>query len=272
MLLDVVPPWGKRSEGASGAILGPGRGADVEAPATPQGGADVAAAIGSELDRIEAALAGGAGLQGLGFWRLVGRIKRDRALIVAHADQIGRIDAAAFRDWVGRWRLPAAVGTTVLVAGALVGLAAAVGATQIESPGWAGLWLLAAGGIWTIALHSPTHHLVGWLVGIRFTDYFFGGPPPPRPGIKTDYATYLRADPASRAWMHASGAIATKLAPFLALAWFPFSEAPWWAPAALVAIGVVQIATDLAFSVKTSDWKKFRRERAVARSGLTRGE
>ena len=45
---------------------------------------------------------------------------------------------------------------------------------------------------------------------IRFTDYFVGGPPPPRPGLKTDYATYLRADPGSRAWLHASGAIATQ--------------------------------------------------------------
>ena len=44
------------------------------------------------------------------------------------------------------------------------------------------------------------------MVGIRWTDYFLGGPPPPRPGLKSDYGTYLRADPDSRAWMHASGA------------------------------------------------------------------
>ncbi len=39
--------------------------------------------------------------------------------------------------------------------------------------------------------------------------------------------------------MHASGAIATKLAPFLALAFWPGSGAPWWSAAALIAIGVI---------------------------------
>jgi hypothetical protein len=33
----------------------------------------------------------------------------------------------------------------------------------------------------------------------------------------------------------------------------------------LLALGVIQIATDLLFSVKTSDWKKFRREMEFAR-------
>jgi hypothetical protein len=33
----------------------------------------------------------------------------------------------------------------------------------------------------------------------------------------------------------------------------------------LLALGVVQIATDLLWSVKASDWKKFRREMKLAR-------
>ena len=65
--------------------------------------------------------------------------------------------------------------------------------------------------------------------------------------------------------MHASGALASKLAPFLALAWWPASGAPWWAAAALAALGVLQIVTDLTLSTKSSDWKKFRREKAIAR-------
>ena len=243
----------------------------MEAPPTRSDRAEQASeALGDRLDAIEAAVAsGGADLKALGFWRIVGTVKRDRALIGAHADQIGRIDAAAFRAFVGRWRLPAALGTAVLVAGTIVGLGAAVAGATVDDPLWAGLLLIAAGGIWAVTLHSPAHHLAGWLAGIRFTDYFVGGPPPPRPGIKTDYATYLRADPASRAWMHASGAIATKLAPFLALAFVPGSHAPWWAGATLVALGVLQIVTDVLFSVRSSDWKKVRRERAVARAGLT---
>jgi hypothetical protein len=226
--------------------------------------------LGDRLDEIEAAVtSGGADLKALGFWPIVATVKRDRALIVAHAEQIGRIDAVAFRAFVGRWRISAGLGTALLLIGALVGVAAAVAGTTVDDPLWAGLLLIAAGAIWTVTLHSPAHHLVGWLAGIRFTDYFVGGPPPPRPGIKTDYATYLRADPGSRAWMHASGAIATKIAPFLALAFVPGSEAPWWASAVLVALGVLQIVTDALFSVKSSDWKKVRRERAVARAGLT---
>ena len=75
--------------------------------------------------------------------------------------------------------------------------------------------------MWTVSLHSPTHWAVGRAIGIDFTDYFIGGPPPPRPGLKSDYATYLRADPDSRAWMHASGAIMTKVAPLFALAFWP---------------------------------------------------
>jgi len=33
----------------------------------------------------------------------------------------------------------------------------------------------------------------------------------------------------------------------------------------LIALGVLQIVTDLTLSTKSSDWKKFRRERGVAR-------
>ncbi|HVF08553.1 MAG TPA: hypothetical protein VNC60_08260, partial [Actinomycetota bacterium] len=86
-----------------------------------------------------------------------------------------------------------------------------------------------------------------------------------RPGLKSDYATYLRADPDSRAWMHASGAVATKLAPFVALGFWPASNAPWWSAGALVAVGALQIVTDVALSTTSSDWKKFLREKAIAR-------
>jgi hypothetical protein len=115
---------------------------------------------------------------------------------------------------------------------------------------------------------------VGTIVGIRWTDYFLGGPPPPRPGLKSDYGTYLRADPDSRAWMHASGAIATKLAPFVALAFWRASGAPWWAAAALGGIGMLQIATDIGLSTKSSDWKSPPGEgdrEATARRVGTRG-
>ena len=222
--------------------------------------------IAAELDRIEAAVeAGQTDLKGLGFWSLVKQVKLDRLLVDQHADQIGRIDTRAFRAIV-KLRAPVWVGNSLLVLGSAFG-AVAIGAAFVwQTPLWKGLALIAAGVIWSVTVHSPTHWLVGFMIGIRWTDYFLGGPPPPRPGLKSDSGTYLRADADSRAWMHASGAVATKLAPFVALAFWPASNAPWWAAAALAGLGVLQIATDVAFSTKTSDWKKFRREKAIARA------
>jgi hypothetical protein len=226
--------------------------------------------LSAELDRIEAAVAAGnTDLSALGFWRLVARVKPDRLLVDRYANQIGRIDATAFRAYA-KFRMPVWVGNTILLIGAAVGLGAAIVARSVSSEALAGLLLIAAGAIWTVALHCPTHWLVGYMVSIRFTDYFVGGPPPPRPGLKSDYGSYLRADPGSRAWMHASGAIASKLAPFLALAFWPGSGAPWWSAAVLIAIGVITIVTDITLSVTKSDWKKFRRERAVAKRRIDR--
>jgi hypothetical protein len=229
-------------------------------------GASGSAEIRASLDRIEAAVGEGTtDLRALGFWKVVARVKPDRLLVHEHADQIGRIDTAAFRAGV-RLRVPVWAGNLLLLAGIVAGGVAVWLAFVWDSPPWKGLALLVAGVIWAIAVHSPAHWLVGRAIGIRFTDYFMGGPPPPRPGLKTDYATYLRADPDSRAWMHASGAIATKLAPFVALAFWPASGAPWWSAAALLALGLFQIVTDVTLSTKSSDWKKFAREKAVARS------
>jgi hypothetical protein len=231
-----------------------------------EAGATVTRDLDAELDRIENAVeAGRADLSALGFWRLVAAVKRDDALIARYADRIGRIDQAAFRRWV-RFRLPVRAGNALLLMVDGAALGAAVAATAVSSRTWAGALLIVAGATWSVALHCPTHWLVGRAFGIRFTDYFLGGPPPPRPGLKTDYATYLRAEPRRRAVMHASGAVATKLAPLLALAWWPATPAPWWAAAVLAAIAVVQIVTDMLFSVRSSDWKKYLRERAVARA------
>jgi hypothetical protein len=221
--------------------------------------------IGADLDRIEAAVAdGNTDLRALGLWAIVSTVKLDRALVDEHAAQIGRIDTAAFRSRV-RLRVPVWVGNALLSAGTVTGALAVVAAYLWQSPLWKGLALVAAGLIWSLCVHSPTHWLVGVLVGIGWTDYFLGGPAPPRPSLKSDYGTYLRADPDSRAWMHASGAIATKLAPFVALAFWPLSGAPWWAAAVLAAYGVLQIVIDVMFSIRSSDWKKFRREKGVAR-------
>ena len=234
----------------------------MEAGGTPSGG------LGAELDRIESAVDGGdTDLRRLGFWRVVALVKRDDELIERYAEKVGRIDAKAFRAGV-RFRLPVWVGITLMLIAVVVGIVAVVLAVRAAGSDdiTVGLELMVAAAAWAAGLHSLTHYVVGRVVGIRFTDLFVAFPPPPLPGLKTDYASYLRASPIDRAWMHASGAIATKLAPFIALAFAPAARAPGWAVAILLGLGIFQIVTDLLFSTKASDWKKVRRELAVARS------
>jgi hypothetical protein len=215
--------------------------------------------------RIETALdSGKTDLRALGFWRLLERVKAEPALARHWAEIAGRIDRKAFESRV-RLRVPVWVGNLLLLLGTIAGAVAVWQATRTTSGLFAGLALVFAGGAWSVTVHDLAHWLAGRTVGIRFTSYFLSGTFPPRPGLKTDYRTYLRAEPAARAWMHASGAIATKLAPFAALAFWPSTVAPAWAAWALVALGLLQIATDVAFSVRRSDWKRVRRELRVAR-------
>jgi hypothetical protein len=234
----------------------------VETGGAPSGAED----LQGTFARIEAAVdAGDADLARLGFWRALREVKVDPVLSEHWADVAGRIDRKAFEARV-RPRFPVWLGNLVLVLGTLVGGFAVVVAINAADPVVAGIALLAAAAIWSISVHCPAHWVVGRLVGIRFIAYTFGGPFPPRPGLKTDYATYLRAAPGARAWMHASGALATKVAPFVALGFWWASDAPAWAAWACGALGVLQIVTDVLFSRKTSDWKKVARERRIARA------
>lgn len=220
--------------------------------------------------RIEAAVdEGRTDLGPLGFWRLVRRIAPDRMLSEHWADVAGRIDRKAFEHGV-RVRFPVWFGNAVLVLGTGIGAGAVVVALRASDEVVAGLALVVAAGVWSVSVHGLAHWAVGRAAGIRFTSYFFRpGQLPPRPGIKTDYATYLRAEPSSRASMHAAGAVATKLAPFVALAFVPGTDAPAWAFWAVLALGVGQIVTDIVFSRRSGDWSKVRRERAItaARGG-----
>ena len=245
-----------------------GRGGIVEVrPEEPPARAGLTPAdADAALARIEVAVAAGeTDLRALGFWGLVGRIKLDRLLVDREADRVGRIDGTAFRAGV-RLRFPVWVGITILLFGVIAGALAVWTAFVWRTDMWKGLALVASGAIWSLCVHSPTHWFVGLLIGIRWTDAFIGGPFPPRPGVKSEYGSYLRADPDSRAWMHASGALATKLAPFVALAFWPASGAPGWAAVVLLVMGALEIVTDIVFSRTSSDWKKFTRERRIART------
>jgi hypothetical protein len=231
-------------------------------------GADVSDPEGfpAEFERIEAAVdAGQTDLRALGFWRLLAKVKVDPVLAHHWAEQAGRIDRKVFQARA-RFRVPVWFGNAVLTIGIVAGAVAVAIALATDSEGLAGLALVFAALDWSATFHVPAHWLVGRAVGMRFLAYYVRDLIPPVPGLKIDYATYLRVAPESRAWMHASGAIASKVGPFLALAFWPASGAPAWAAWAIVGYGALIVGTDVFISTRKSDWKRFRREMRVARA------
>lgn len=218
----------------------------------------------AEFARIEDAVdAGQTDLRALGFWRLLARVKADPVLAHHWAEQAGRIDRKSFEART-RLRVPVWFGNAVLVVGTVAGAVAVAFALTTDSEGLAGWALIFAVLDWSATFHAPAHWLVGRAMGMRFLAYYVRGLPP-FPGLKIDYATYLRVGPEARAWMHASGAIASKFGPFLALAFWPASGAPGWAAWVILGYGVLIIGTDVFISTRASDWKRFRREMRIAR-------
>lgn len=219
--------------------------------------------------RIEAAVDGGETyLARLGFWPLVRQVKAQPMLSRHWAEQVGRIDRKAFDARVHP-TFPVFLGNAVLVAGTAAGGAAIAVGAAAGDPVLSGVAFVASAGILSVSVHGLGHWLAGRTAGIRFHRYFLDGPFRIQPGLKTDYATYLRARPGGRAWMHAAGALATKLAPFVSLLAAAAAGAPRWATAAVLGLGVVQIVTDAVWSTKRSDWMKVRRELRVARMHAT---
>lgn len=203
-------------------------------------------------------------LKRLGFWRAVEAVKQHREWIEDYADRISTIDREVFRHstWIG---VPLDLGLAGLATGTLIGLAL-VGGAFLMPPPVNGLMILAGGGVLLAATHDLAHWAVGRAVGIHFTELFIAHPSRPQPGIKIDYATYLRTPPRARAWMHASGALVTKVVPFALIPLAFAARTPRWVTVILALLGVAQVATDVLFSTKSSDWKRFKREMRNART------
>jgi hypothetical protein len=66
--------------------------------------------------------------------------------------------------------------------------------------------------------------------------------------------------------MHASGAIVTKLIPFLLLGAAYGADVSRWVVLVLLGVGIGQIVTDLLWSTTSADWKKFKREMEFAQT------
>jgi hypothetical protein len=228
--------------------------------------------IDRTLSSCDAAVAkpGTVDLGALGFWKAVAAVKRRPDLAARHAERIGRIDREAFLRSAGPLVFPAALGVVLLVVGTAVGLVTVAAAPslprRVDGSGfpWTEVAYLVGAGILIGTTHGLAHFVVGRAAGIRFTHWYSRPPRSPQPGFKTDYASYLRTPARSRAWMHASGAIVTKVVPFAvaAVAWAAGAQS--WAVIVLLALGVLQLVTDVTLSVRASDWKKFRREMRFA--------
>ena len=204
-----------------------------------------------------------AGLAGSGFWKVVSAAKETRELAAEFAGRIAAIDRAAFERWA-LLTVPLGVGTAAASVGTVVGLVL-VGLAYSTPDPWNGLLLLAGTGVLLVTTHGLAHLVVGRMAGIRFTHWFIGTVTRPQPGVKTDYATYLSTTAERRAWMHASGALMSKILPFALIPAGLIAGVPGWATTLLAVVGVVSIITDILWSTRVSDWKKFRREMAFAK-------
>lgn len=211
--------------------------------------------------RAEASVARGESLDGTGFWPAVNRVKRTPELAERYGKRIAALDDQAFRAWAFLV-IPIVPGTIIAMVATLGGLGLVGWAYRLE--GLTAVFVFFVGfGIVLVTTHGLAHLGVGRMLGIRFTSWFIGTLKRPQPGVKIEYSSYLRVRPEYRAWMHASGAIVTKIVPFAMLGAAIAAGLPWWARWVLVAIGVVSIITDVLFSTNSGDWKKYRREMAL---------
>lgn len=224
------------------------------------------AGIEQALAEAEEALAKGGeiDLGKLGFWKAVNAVKQQPGLVAEFGDRIGRIDREVFKRRA-LLKIPAGMGTVLMIIGTLVGLFLIGWAYNLTSF-LQSLALLVGTAILLVTTHGLTHLAVGAAQGMSFTHWFIVSLQRPSPGVKVDYTTYLRVAAEKRAWMHGSAAIVTKLIPFVSLGAGWAMGAPGWAMAILGVVAVGQIITDIVWSTKTSDWKKFRREMAFANS------
>jgi len=222
------------------------------------------AEIEAVLKSAEKAVESGHGVAGTGFWKAVAAVKGDDGLVDPYADRIGAIDQKAFRN-LAILIVPLVLGTTFAMVGLIVGFALIGLAYSWDGLPAVAVFFLGFGVVLTTS-HGLGHLVVGRLVGIRFTAWFVATLGRPQPGVKVDYSSYLRTSPRNRAWMHAAGAIVTKIVPFALLGAASAADLPLWAVLTLAGVGVAMVITDISWSTKSSDWKKFRREMKFSQS------
>lgn len=219
--------------------------------------------IEQSLASAEAAVAAGDGVAGTGFWSAVSMVKAEPELVDRYAARIAAVDRVAFERWA-LLVVPIGMGTLLMVVATLAGVAL-VGLSYYTEGELLTVFVFYAGlAVLLVSTHGLGHLVVGRAVGIRFTHWFIGTRARPQPGVKVEYASYLRVSPTARAWMHASGALVTKAVPLALIGAAVAADLPAWSVWGLVAVSAVTILTDVLWSTKSSDWAKFKRERRFA--------
>ncbi len=221
--------------------------------------------IEEAMAAAERSLSEGDGLAGTGFRKAVGSVKENPELVERYAEVIADLDRRAFERWA-LFTVPVGLGTSLMVAATIIGIGLVAAAYYAEPQMLALIVFYVGLGILLVTTHGLGHLVVGRLGGIRFTHWFIGTITRPQPGVKVDYASYLRAPANVRAWMHASGAIVTKAVPLLLIGAAVAAGLPAWAIWALPLLTLVTVITDVTWSTKSSDWAKFSRERRFAQS------
>ncbi len=187
------------------------------------------------------------------FWKLVDEIKKGK--FKEHIDFVGRIDEKVYRKRT-RIKVGISYGNSILLVLLIISI------FLLTRGGY--LFLLGALCIpWIV--HPLAHYIVGKAYGIDFLFYFPNGPAKIEPTLKIDYATYLRASARKRAYMHASGVIATLSSAFLMVILSFLSKQNALIKFVLIAYFLILLITDLAFSPKFGDLKRYKREMRYVR-------
>lgn len=216
------------------------------------------AEVADALTKAEQQLERGEGLAGSGFWKAVGVVKQSPTLIKEHGSRIAAIDAQAHKDWA-LVSVPLWLGS-VLAALVSVALVWLVGRGYQWATPWDTVAMVVGGFGLMTAVHSPAHLIVGTIFGMKYSHWFVGSLKRPQPGVKIEYSSYLSTPPLLRAVMHASGAVASKLALWLTFWAGLVAEIETWGLLILGVGALVTTITDFTIGFKSGDWKKARRE------------
>ncbi len=188
---------------------------------------------------------------GKDFRAVVDTVKKER---ISDNELLTQIENVSHRRFVDKVSF-----TLSIPAGNLLACFVTVAALILAFVTGSNLLLYMCALILLATLHPLSHYVTGSLLGIRFTHFYLDGPARFEPTLRIDYASYLRASPAKRATMHASGVIGTVIAPLI-VAFIALNKGDVGAAFYLFIFFLLLIVFELLTSTKNGDLMRARRE------------